>query len=1117
LAKNGKEYELAIKIAGEVEKSFMNSTKLTKRQLSSIARQAADSSKSMSESFDEGLALTGKGFNKIEKAASSSFKIIEKAAVATALAVTGIVTASATAGIQYESAFAGVKKTTEATAEEYAAISDKILEMTEKMPSSAAEIAEVAEAAGQLGIQKDNLLDFTEVMINLGESTNLTATDGASSLAKFANITQMAADKYSNLGSVIVELGNNFATTESDIVDMATNLASTGELAGLSEAQIMGISAAMSSVGLEAEAGGTAMSKLLKKIQVAVETGSSDLNDYAKVAGLTADQFKKSFQDDAVVALASFIDGLNDTEKNGKSATVILEDMGLTEVRLSNTILSLANSNGLMTDAVGMANDAWVENTALSEEAAKRYETMESKLSILKNAVTETGIKLYEEYSEPMAEAVDASTKFVTGLKDNVIPVLVDDFKNKLPTVIRKTREFGKSFTEFASPVIKVGKWIADHPDLISSFLIGIGSSLVAFKVAVGVQTLTKAFAGLGAILTNPFALAITAVALAIGGAAGIAAYVKKANKEMKEQNLADHFGSISLSLDEIQSIATRMIETDKLGKLADTMSALAELDGFSDAIESSIDEVNKMNWQVGVGITLDEDEQSAYKAAIEDFIDNSEDLILQNQYAVSLALELYYGEGDSSSNIKEKMNQFYTDTYNEVSELGTKLQNATNDAFEDGLLDIDEAAVIADYMKQMSEITQKIADAEFQANLNVISMNFSGEKLTSDSFENLMSEINTQVDAAKADYEEALKYDLSQNELSFSEGYLNQDEYEKANETAKKQYLSQVSALESNANSFAYNTIMESYGEDFQNAVEGLYKSLDENMEYISSDGANLTLFWDTITSNLEDYDGIDKSTKAALKELFELMPSVDSMEELKNSYVLAGEEIPTWISEGLDNASLIGALVGDEDSLWALIEKSIDQNPEYKDMIDRIKEQGGYIPEAVAASITENKQAAIDSFSDFMNSLGIAQTSTIVPMVSGSSAEIKSFSTLGIPGYANGDIISSPTLATFAEKVPEAAIPINGSSRSKNLWKLTGRLLGIDQSEDSFGNLYNRLEKVDADGGSTEIVFKPSYNFYGEAPSEKDLINAGRITQEEFSDMMDRYLHDNCRVSLA
>ena len=128
------------------------------------------------------------------------------------------------------------------------------------------------EIAGQLGIATESLTEFTETMINLGVATNLSAEEAATNLAKFANIVNMAdygTDGISNwerLGSVVVDLGNNFATTEADIVEMATRLASTGSLVGLTESQIMALATAMSSVGIQAESGGSTMAKLLKKM-----------------------------------------------------------------------------------------------------------------------------------------------------------------------------------------------------------------------------------------------------------------------------------------------------------------------------------------------------------------------------------------------------------------------------------------------------------------------------------------------------------------------------------------------------------------------------------------------------------------------------------------------------------------------------------------------------------------------------------------------------------------------------------------------------------------------------------------------------------------------------------
>src|SRR5690606_26117487 len=126
-------------------------------------------------------------------------------------------------------------------------------------------IAGVAECARQLGIETDNILEFTRVMIDLGEATNLTAEQAATELARFANITQMSQKDFDKLGSSIVDLGNNFATTEAEIVEMGMRLAGAGVQIGLTEPQIKALATAMSSVGIEAEAGGSAMTQVMKK------------------------------------------------------------------------------------------------------------------------------------------------------------------------------------------------------------------------------------------------------------------------------------------------------------------------------------------------------------------------------------------------------------------------------------------------------------------------------------------------------------------------------------------------------------------------------------------------------------------------------------------------------------------------------------------------------------------------------------------------------------------------------------------------------------------------------------------------------------------------------------
>jgi len=310
------------------------------------------------------------------------------------LAFAGAGVAATKAAVEFESAFAGVEKTVDGTTEQLAALRQGILDMAEEIPASTTEIAAVAEAAGQLGIATDDVLDFTRVMIDLGEATNLSADEAASALAKFANITGTTADEYSKLGSTIVDLGNNFATTERDIVEMATRLASAGTVAGLSEQDILALSTAMSSVGINAEAGGTAMTQTMTAISKAVSAGGDDLETFAKIAGVSASEFADMWGNEPIDAISAFIGGLGKMNENGEDTIAVLDELGLSGIRQSNMLRALALASDVLDDAVTTANTAWDENIALSNEASKRYATTESQMKMLRNGLNNLAISI---------------------------------------------------------------------------------------------------------------------------------------------------------------------------------------------------------------------------------------------------------------------------------------------------------------------------------------------------------------------------------------------------------------------------------------------------------------------------------------------------------------------------------------------------------------------------------------------------------------------------------------------------------------------------------------------------------------------------------------------------
>lgn len=394
-------------LSGALEEAGINTDDLS-HSSEQLAGKIDTLKKKQGEAADKAMTFgdkAGQAFNQVHEA-------IVAAGIAVALKeIYEYFASCAQASMDFESAITGVAKTTDLTDEELAAMSDSIKALSTEIPATTEEIAAVAEAAGQLGIQKDALLDFTEIMTMLGTATNMTADEAATSLARFANITGMATDNYGRLGSVIVDLGNNFATTESEIVAMGTRLASAGKLAGLTEPEIMALAAAMSSVGIEADAGGTAMTQTLNAIEKAVAKGGDDLAEFARIAGMSSEEFSSAWKNDAMSALTSFIGGLGKLDEQGESTVLVLEDLGLTGIRQSNMLKALGLAADQMTGAVNTANTAWQQNTALTNEANKRYTTAQSRLTMMQNAYNNLKVAIGDAYTPALSEAYGVGTK----------------------------------------------------------------------------------------------------------------------------------------------------------------------------------------------------------------------------------------------------------------------------------------------------------------------------------------------------------------------------------------------------------------------------------------------------------------------------------------------------------------------------------------------------------------------------------------------------------------------------------------------------------------------------------------------------------------------------------
>ena len=420
--------------------------------------------------------------------------------------------------VDFETAWSGVLKTVNGDEATLSKLQDGLVAISERAPVSANELFGLAEIAGQLGVEAPDIEKFVETISQLGVTTNISAEQGAQSLAQFLNITGSGTDVVDRLASSIVDCGNNFSTTENDILNLAMRLAGVGTTIGLTEAQIIGISTAMSSLGITAEAGGTAISTVMSKIDSAVSQGGEKLDAFAKVAGMSGEQFKQAWEQDASQALVVFLEQLHNLDASGADTTTVLSDLFGESSNIRDVMLRLAGNTELVTSALQTSNSAWEENSALSEEASKRYSTTASQMEIMKNKLVNIGVKIGQALLPAFNDLLDSVDKVVEffGRLDPQIVATVLKFGTLATGVGIAVTGFGKFVSSTGKVLDTVGK-IATGIGNLTSVTSGASSALGSIGGAASTSTGALSLLGKGlGLLTNPF-VATTAAAIALG------------------------------------------------------------------------------------------------------------------------------------------------------------------------------------------------------------------------------------------------------------------------------------------------------------------------------------------------------------------------------------------------------------------------------------------------------------------------------------------------------------------------------------------------------------------------------------------------------------------------
>lgn len=680
----------------------------------------------------QNLQNTGKRWKEVGEGIDTVTKPLQYAA--TALAAGGV--ASAKFAIDFENNFANVKKTVDGTPEQLEKIRQEIIDMTtvginghSAIPETTAELTELAAAGGQLGIKTENISKFTETMAMLGTATNLYGEEGAATLAKFANVTKMDQENFDRLGSSIVDLGNNFATTESDIANMSMRLAGAGTQIGLSQADILGIATALSSVGIEAEMGGSAFSKAMIAMQMATTNGYTQVNDvmnktgmslrdlqllsannskdfksladglgytstelnsmissgvqlenFAKITGKTTEEFKNLFDSSPAEAIDAFIKGLQNADGAGENAIGMLQDMGFTEVRLRDSLLRLANSEAGITEAVTRSNTAWNENIALQNEFDAKTETTASQLSVTKNNIVEAARSIGETMLPSIKDASTTVADFAKGLSQ------MDDEQKRAVVNTGATVIALGALSKVGVGVIKGAGDFVEGLGVISDKLPIIADATSAIKVST---------AGLG----SSFSALAPIFGAVLAPAAVVAGY----------KVVADH--------------VTEAIENNaKLGQsYKELYSQWQDADNQVSHLENLRSEYEKLNESINSG-TLNPEELESAKNRINDIM--QEIKATTNDDTIKLMIDT--GEFDSALALAVSNAQ---DSANEIKDAldltsGKKAQKAVSegyDALQKG------SSYGADYKNQQEEMRgwlQQATDYKTQYKAIVDEMN---------------------------------------------------------------------------------------------------------------------------------------------------------------------------------------------------------------------------------------------------------------------------------------------------------------------------------------------------------------------------------------------------------
>ena len=750
MAKKGT-YETQIVISGKLDNSFEGTIGKAKRELQGLYYQ------------QKRQGSTVGGIEQLGSFSDKTFAMVARASKTAALGGTAILSASTAVGMGYEKQMSVVQSISNATAGEMRKLDEVAQEMGRTTQFSAAEAGKGLEYMAMAGWKADQMTAGLPAILSLaaasGEELGAVSDIVTDALTAFG----LTAEDAAVFSDVLAQASSNSNT---NVGMMGETFKYVAPVAGALKFSIQDTAVAiglMANAGIKGSQSGTALRSIMSRLT----KPTSEVQGAMEKLGLSitdSDGNMKSFRE-IMVDIRSGFDGLSTAEQASVAASLAGQEA-------MSGLLAIANA--APEDFEKLTES--IENSAGAAErmAETRIDNLAGDFTLLQSAAEGAGIGIYQTFNGILREGVQGASKL---LNDFTESDFLGNLVERMPTNRRIGKEIGEFVKSALEPLIAVGNWFWQHPDILAGSISGIGSALLTFKAAEGATSLIRTVGSLAGMIG---AWPVAAAGVAVGGIVGISTAIKKANRDAAGANLARHFGKISLSMEELDETAKAIVANKNMEKASQAIEELGKIKELSEDFFEADKNLDRLNWKIGMGFELSEGDQQEYADAIDSMVRGSIDIVEQAQYTATISVQALFGESQVGNSLITGFNEVYEELNAELAALGKELGDVYSAALEDGVIDIDEAETIQEIQRKMSEITQKVAQAEFDAKLKRLGEGASGGDLDAETFKNTQAQVKEELAAQEAELGQATDYALAASGLRYSEGKISKEEYDK-------------------------------------------------------------------------------------------------------------------------------------------------------------------------------------------------------------------------------------------------------------------------------------------------------------------------------------------------